>query len=347
MSTDTHRNYIYVGLAGEGNTIGDGGMYRQAEGGSEWQNITRGLPANPQVRALLVHPQNPAIIYAGTQLGPYRSDDRGDHWEALNARRGDVWSLAFHPQDPNVVYAGYEPCAIERSEDGGVTWHHTDSASVRFPHVTRSLAKRVLGIASDSADPKDMYAAIEVGGVLASRDGGDSWGCITDGLYRHIHTLDLHGVQVSAAAPGTVHVISRVGIFRSVDRGQHWEQEPLEEMFPGGSYCRSLLVAPDVPSTMYLAAGAGGGAAPRGTPDAGALFRSQDDGDSWQRVDLGEAPPSRITQIAIHPAAPSNIYCSTYYGELYTSHDSGVNWSKGEVRGPLTRSRHVYSLACG
>ena len=83
MANNGHRTYIYVGLAGEGDNISEGGLLRRTEGEDEWQSITNGLPSEPQVRALLVHPENPAIVYVGTQLGVYRSDDRGDHWEAL------------------------------------------------------------------------------------------------------------------------------------------------------------------------------------------------------------------------------------------------------------------------
>jgi photosystem II stability/assembly factor-like uncharacterized protein len=350
MAAHNHQTYVYVGVAGEGANIGTGGLYRRADGDPEWRSIARGLPANPQVRALLVHPQNPAIVYAGTHLGPYRSDDRGDHWEALDAPRGDVWSLAFHPHNPDVIYAGYEPCAISRSEDGGATWQQMNTERVRFPHITTympPLGKRVIGIATDPSDPRDMYAAIEVGGLLASRDGGESWESIIDGPYVRNNTLDLHGVQASAAAPGNVYIITQVAMFRSRDRGQHWEHVRVEEMFPGGSYCRGLLVAPDDPRTVYLAAGAGGGGAPSGTVDAGALFRSRDIGETWERVDLGETPPSRMFQIAIDRAAPSHVYCCAYFGEVYSSHDGGDTWSKGQVPGPLTRSRHVYPMVCG
>ena len=93
MTENNHRTYLYVGLAGEGDNIGAGGLYRRADGDEEWHEITIGLPSEPQVRALLVHPENPAVIYAGTNLGPYRSDDRGEHWEALESPREgmDVW----------------------------------------------------------------------------------------------------------------------------------------------------------------------------------------------------------------------------------------------------------------
>jgi photosystem II stability/assembly factor-like uncharacterized protein len=352
MTNLDHQTYVYIGLAGEGDNIGPGGMYRWADGDEEWVSITRGLPANPQVRALLVHPGNPQVVYAGTHRGVYCSDDRGDHWEALGTPRitTDVWSLAFHPQDRNVVFAGCDPCAVYRSEDGGERWKKTDTRGVVFPHITTympPLGKRVIGIAADPSNPLDMYAAIEVGGLLASRDGGESWEQILDGPYVRNNTLDLHGVQVSAAAPGTVFIITQVAMFRSRSRGRHWEHVRVEEMFPGGSYCRGLLVDPGDPRTIYLAAGAGGGGAPRGTQEAGALFRSGDTGETWQRVDIGETPPSRMFQVAVDAAAPRHVYCCDRDGRVYGSHDGGAVWTKSQVPGEMSRSLHVYPMVCG
>jgi photosystem II stability/assembly factor-like uncharacterized protein len=350
--TAAHQTFVYVGLAGEGDYIGAGGLYRRAAEDGEWQSLTKGLPANPQVRTLCIHPQNPAILYAGTQMGPYRSDDRGEHWEALEAPRvgTDVWSLAFHPNDLNIVYAGYEPCAIYRSEDGGEHWKAMNTAKVVFPHITSympPLAKRVIGIAADPSLPQDVYAAVEVGGVLASRDNGESWESITDGLYVRNHTVDLHGVQVSPAAPGTVYIITQVAMFRSRHRGRHWEHVQIEEMFPGGLYCRGLVVAPDDPRTMYLAAGAGGGGAPKGTQEAGALWRSRDIGETWERVDIGDTPPSRMAQIAIDGTSPSHIFCGAMHGQIYGSHDGGRTWRKGQLPVETSRSRRIYAMACG
>jgi hypothetical protein len=300
---------------------------------------------------LLVHPDNPAIIYAGTQQGPYRSDDRGGRWEALDAPKADVWSLAFHPQDPDIIYAGYEPCGVSRSEDGGEHWQKMDTSKVVFPHITTympPLGKRVIGIAADPSNPRDMYGAIEVGGLIASRDSGETWEQILDGPYVRNNTLDLHGVQVSSAAPGTVFIITQVAMFRSRDRGHYWEHIQVDEMFPGGSYCRGLLVAPDDPRTIYLASGAGGGGAPRGTVEAGALFRSRDTGETWERVDIGDTPPKRMFQIAIDRHAASNVYCCDYDGRVYSSHDGGNAWQKtSQVPVEMSRSRHVYPMVCG
>jgi photosystem II stability/assembly factor-like uncharacterized protein len=352
MASQNHQTYVYIGLAGEGDNIGTGGLVRWADGDEEWHTIDNGLPENPQIRALAVHPDNPETIFAGTNLGVYRSDDRGDHWEALEKPRPemDVWSLSFHPQNPEIMYAGYEPCAIYRSENGGESWQEMDTSGVVYPHITTympPLGKRVIGLASDPSSPDDIYGAIEVGGLIGSRDGGDSWTSLIDGPFVRNNTLDLHGVQVSAAAPGTVHIITQIAMFRSRDRGGHWEHVQFDDMFPGGSYCRGLLVAPHDPKTIYLAAGAGGGGAPAGTQDAGALFKSTDVGETFEKMDLGETAPSRMFETAIDRAVPSNMYCCTYYGQVYASNDGGTSWSRQQVPGEMDRSRHVYPMVCG
>ena len=352
MAANGHQSYIYVGLAGEGQFVGEGGLYRYAVEDGAWESISQGLPPAPQVRALLIHPENPAVLYAGTQYGVYRSDDRGERWEPLDTPREgrDVWSLASHPEQPDVLYAGYEPCGIERSEDGGAHWQRMDTDGVVFPHITTympPLAKRVIGITADPSNPLDMYAAIEVGGLLGSRDGGESWTSLIDGPYLRNNTIDLHAVEVSPAAPGTVYIATQVAMFRGRDHGRHWEHVQFGEMFPGGSYCRDLLVAPDDPNVLYLAAGAGGGGAPAGTEEAGALFRSRDTGESWDRVDIGDVPPSRMAKIAIDREAPALVTCCAMRGQVYVSQDGGESWSKTQVPVELSRERHIYPMVCG
>ena len=117
------QSFIYLGLAGEtgrGRMV-QSGLYRLADGSDEWEPLHNGLPDAPAVRALAVHPLHPEIVYAGTQSGPYRSDDRGEHWEKVDiADHGlPVWSFLFHPHDPDVIFVGYENCEIYRSDDAG------------------------------------------------------------------------------------------------------------------------------------------------------------------------------------------------------------------------------------
>ena len=54
MTTQEHETFVYIGMGGEGDNIAQGGLYRRGDTTQEWKSITSGLPAEPQVRALLI-----------------------------------------------------------------------------------------------------------------------------------------------------------------------------------------------------------------------------------------------------------------------------------------------------
>ena len=151
MTTANKQAYIYAGLAGEGDYIGEGGLYRRASDGGDWQSIANGLPQDPRYGR--------CWSTRKTQRGIRRHQPWGvperrlcDHWEALDSEKKDVWSLAFRPDNPDVIFAGFEPCAISRSQDGGKTWSMMNTERVKFPHITTympPLGKRVIDIAAD------------------------------------------------------------------------------------------------------------------------------------------------------------------------------------------------------
>ena len=340
------QTYIYAGLAGEtapGRVVNDG-LYRMAAGDGGWEKLTHGLPESPAIRAIEVHPQEPDIVYAATQDGPYRSTDRGDHWEKVNVpdHRRTSWSVLFHPKDPNVMYAGYDSCEIYRSDDGGDSWRQLP-VSVRFPEVTTgpgsNPAKRVLNMAASLANPDEVYGAVEVGGIIRSTDGGESWENLSHGQYLNDDYVDMHGVLCSTLRPGAVITIARAGIFRSEDRGDHWSHVPVESLnAKGQTYCRRITETPGDPRTIWVAGGA------NFQSDLGALFRSTDGGASFERVDMGFVPNSTIFGLAFDQREPSHMFCATSAGDVYASRDSGDTWSTH----PLPEgASQVYSLACG
>lgn len=346
MTTERRTSYVYVGLAGEtapGRQV-KSGLYRMAVGDNRWKQLKRGLPEAPAIRAIAIHPRQPEVVYAGTQEGPYRSTDHGEHWEKVPVPDHGlpVWSLLFHPRDPKVMYAGYENCEIYRSDDGGERWEQLP-VLVRFPEITMAPganpAKRVLGMAGSVSDPDVLYAAVEVGGILCTRDGGEHWENLSHGQYVNDDAVDMHGVLLSRQRPDTVFGISRAGLFRSDNRGEHWQYVrlgPLNEK--GQTYCRTIRDVPGDPKTVWIAAGA------NFQSDVGALFRSTDSGLSWKRVDMGQQPQTTMFGIAFDEHHPQNAYAATTGGEVFGSQDGGTTW---EAYALPKGASQVYALACG
>ena len=194
-------------------------------------------------------------------------------------------------------------------------------------------------LATSTANPDELFGAIEVGGIIRSLDGGENWENLSHGQYLNDDAVDMHGILVSSLKPGNVFSIARAGLFHSSDHGDHWLRvgiEPLNEK--GQTYCRSIREVPGDPKTIWVSGG------PNFRSDSGAMFRSQDGGINWERVDLGVEPRSTLFGISFDQRHPSTMYCASMDGEVFGSHDGGDTWASH----PLPQgSTQIYALACG
>ena len=230
------------------------GLYRKEAGDEGWEELTNGMPPSPQVRAIAIHPDDPAVVFAGTQRGVYRSQDRGGQWHRMNLPEGRVvWSIQFHPNDSQVMYLGTEGSEVFTSQDAGENWQYLSTIS--NPNaVQMAFATRILRIAIEPANPQYMYAALEVGGAARSSDGGKSWEVANSYFADDVDLMDLHGVAVGSGDSNAVFISNRVGVWRNLDRGDNWENMHFEKVSPL-IYSRGIQVAPNDPSTLYACAG--------------------------------------------------------------------------------------------
>jgi len=336
--------WVYAGLAGDtdpGRFL-SAGLYRSRNGDGPWRSLAGAFDKPPQVRAILANPDVPGDVLIGAEDGIWRSVDAGETWRRLSAAAPEraVWSLARHPAKPRTLLAGYEPCAIYQSDDDGETWSKR-TLDVSFPEITVSpepLPKRILSIAVDPRQPSDWYAGIEVGGLARSGDSGRSWTSIIDGLYVAEDAVDLHSVLLDPAKPGVVTIATRIGLFRSEDRGERWRHLNVPKLRPQGSYCRALARSLGDPKTIFAAGGNDFDG------DKGALFRSKDGGETWSIVDLGAPLKTTLFALATDPLRPDNIFCTTKIGQVFQSNDGGVTW---RVNALPPGVGHVFSLAAG
>ncbi len=321
---------------------------------SAWQSLTTGLPENVEARVIVFHPRDRDVIYVGTQDGPYRSTDGGDNWERLGfpERNVKIWSMAFHPARPQVMYAGAAPVGLYRSEDGGDNWIKLKGA-VDPGHCPMDFPTRTIGIAADAGRPDDIYAALEVSGVLRSTDGGDTWTDLSAPLIKlseqpHLKSrltsdtdasgmLDSHAIAVSAASSGNPFLAVRMGIFRSADRGTSWGDIEVGRYSPM-TYCRDVMVSPHDPRVLYACLSESS----RGK--VGSLYRSDDVGASWRRMDHGFTASATMMSSAVSPRDAAAVCCVSRCGQVFATADTGASWQESQ----LPQHVHdVYAVACG
>jgi photosystem II stability/assembly factor-like uncharacterized protein len=157
------------------------------------------------------------VIVAGTRQGVFRSADGGQAWDEVNTGLAiqHVRWLAYHPDHSDVEYAGTEPAAIFVSHDGASTWRQcVEVAELRerfgwfLPHSPEAGCVRGFAFHGHQG-----YAAVEVGGLLRSDDGGEHWALAagSDGIPRFgtpsdgfVHP-DVHSVVVHPLSPDLVY----------------------------------------------------------------------------------------------------------------------------------------------
>ena len=109
--------------------------------------------------------------------------------------------------------------------------------------------------------------------------------------------LDGHALACSAAAPGTVFLANRMGLFRSADRGQTWQDMEIGRFSPL-TYGRDIRTSPHDPKVLYAAL------SPAARWTDGSVYRSDDVGKTWKRFDHGIKADATMMGVTVHPQGP-------------------------------------------
>jgi hypothetical protein len=234
----------------------------------------------------------PGVIYAGATehvrgRGTLaRSIDGGRSWTDITpagARDEEVWAVAASPVVKDQVFVGTSHARLFRSDDRGRMFREC-AGFLKIPGRDRWTfpppphVPHVRSISFDPRSPSTMYVGVEEGGVYRSRDGGNTFESLNDGLYDDIHT-----VAIDPRDSRRLYATTGNGFYRSDNAGASWCHitDGIDR-----TYTVPLLVASGDSDTIFTAAAAG----PPPTwsiGHAGAdamLFRSDDNGETFTPI---------------------------------------------------------------
>jgi photosystem II stability/assembly factor-like uncharacterized protein len=268
-----------------------------------------------------------------------RSVDGGRSWIDCELPEPAVFSLAVSAAD-GAVYAGTEPSRLFRSDDKGESWRELKALlelpsrpSWRFP--PRPWTSHVRWIAPSPHDGELLLVGIELGGLMRSSDGGESWEDHRPGAQRDVHSLAWH-----PRARGRAYEAGGGGAAFSTDAGETWQSA---DDGRDRHYTWSVAVDPDEADRWFVSASTGPFAAHgRGDPQA-RIYRRRD-GESWQPLAGGLPEPLRSMPYALL-ATDSGLFAGLADGQIWESRDRGDTWAPVLFEGDTLSG--VLALAAG
>ena len=217
------------------------------------------------------------------------------------------------------------------SDDGGLSWSELEAfrriPSRRFwfsPAELPSLTAYVLGLALSSTDPDLIIAGVELGAIVRSADGGQTWEDHRPGALRDCHCLTAHAkagdLFYEGGGTGGGGAFSR-------DGGASWLR------LPGLDRRYGWAAAADAfdPKLQYVSVSPGV-RAHSAHADA-AIFRSR--GGPWERLRGGLPDPlDGMAYALLTGPGPGEVIAGLSNGQVWESRDAGDSWRLLDFRFP-------------
>lgn len=321
-------NTVYIGT-GDPNISGypfiGNGLWKSTDAGLTWKYI--GLEKQRIISKIIIDPTNSQVIWAATMglpfeknndRGLYKTTDGGTTWKQVLfiADQAGVIGLEMAPNNPNIVYAAAwdrvrnyytsivsgQNARIWKTTDGGATWTKLGGG---LPQNRKSRT----GLAIDRTNPNHlvaMYAdsTLSFHGLYETFTAGQSWAPMpANGLdqdFQSNFAWYFGQVFINPFKPQDMWALG-VYTYRSTDGGKNWSgavSADWQDETHVDHHDMAFLSA-----TSFLIATDGG------------LYRSTDDGQTWEKIE--NIPTTQFYRVAFNPHRPED-----YYGG---AQDNGTN----------------------
>lgn len=332
---------------------GDSWVHESQDGGETWTTLSGGF-VDHYLATVAVNPTHPETVFAGSicstglsvssnhgqsftwkrsGLGPWHHGDFSEHYLMHIAARDD---RAYATTASGLLI----------SDDNGASWRMLKNRfSGRGEYGKRQTHLHGLGVHPE--DPEIVYVGTGRGGVggdhedafsgakiWKSTDGGETWTERTEGFPTEADTT-VQDITVNQQSPDTVYVGTNAvdylgssqdggagkGIYKSMNGGRSWDalSAPFENI-------HAVTIDATAPGTVYVSS-----PTPRGSRSHGAAYRSEDGGQSWERM-----LPYQTHALLAHPTVPDLVFAGAQkhedYWDVLVSEDGGETWSEGALR---------------
>ena len=174
-----------------------------------------------------------------------------------------------------------------------------------------------------------ILAASDLSGAYRSQDRGQSWDVI--GASQGLTVTHVSGLGFHPTDPDILYLGTEEGLFRSQDGGES------VTLVLGQGYISDIAIAPGDPDVGYAAVHS------QWDSSDGQVYRSQDNGLTWQAVSQDLPDGLRILDLLPHPQDPQRLTLRAGADRFasgpqaaFRSNDGGVHWSPmGADLGPV------------
>ncbi len=287
------------------------GTMKTTDGGSSWQQSNATEKSTVNISNLLVsemgfEPGNHEVIYlASVNNGFWKSSNSGAKWRQILSKI-TAYDYFLDPSNTQIIFTTgvyNNHGRIVRSRDGGLTWEEVYSEA--------SLNNSVNSITANPTNPRELFAALNSGVLIKSIDGGDTWLVVYD------FKDQILKVRYNNKA---IYVLSRTkGLSKSVDNGAKWSN--LTESLTGLGSVLSFT-SKTVEQFYKLALDDQSAGVIFLTTNTG-LFKSTDDGKSWQLLKL---PVKNSTPRAIASTRGGMLAYTSIGNTILKTLDGGKSW---------------------
>ncbi|MGI9165646.1 MAG: YCF48-related protein [Pyrinomonadaceae bacterium] len=334
---------------------GGGFLFISNDNGETWQPSMRNMSPRLITYSIIQDVRDPEIIYLGTNLGVYRSFDRGASWAPLWVAKSVAPDPKKKSSRPSAKSQARAAAARVRSQGTATAAQSTEM--IRLVQEALNLAGYRVGVPDGKAGRITLGAlkrfqsdrSLPVTGkfdeitfsalglsrtavLTGTEQPTETPLILTDAINALVHTID-----PDSGIPGML-VATNAGLYRTFDAAKGWQKLPYNGAFDPRTTCISTSL--QTPLVIWA-----------GTAASGVLV-TRDGGKNWSKVaDIPTDVP--VNTIAQDPQRPGYLYIGTKQA-FYSSQDAGATWSRrggnlpfGDFTSILINPRNVDEIFVG